>query len=54
MAINDEEQYKDVINTLKGLQKVNAPANFETDLLRRINSEKFSSKAEKKASGKDF
>ena len=50
MAINDEEQYKDVINTLKGLQKVNAPANFETDLLRRINSEKFSSKAVRKES----
>jgi len=45
---NDEKKYEDVINALKGLQEVKAPANFEADLLRRINSEKFS-KEEKKS-----
>jgi hypothetical protein len=34
---DDELKYKDVINSLKGLQKVNAPQNFETNLTRRIN-----------------
>jgi hypothetical protein len=38
---DDEQKYKDVIGTLKGLQKVNAPAHFETDLMRKINSEDF-------------
>lgn len=41
---NDEKKYEDVIKTLKGLQEVKAPANFEADLQRRINSEKFSKK----------
>ncbi|MGB5530057.1 MAG: hypothetical protein WBQ32_08805 [Ignavibacteriaceae bacterium] len=45
---NDEKKYKDVIKALKGLQEVKAPANFEADLQRRINSEKFS-KEEKKS-----
>jgi hypothetical protein len=45
---NDEKKYEDVIKALKGLQEVKAPANFETDLQRRINSEKFS-KEEKKS-----
>ena len=44
---NDEKKYEDVIKTLKGLQEVKAPANFETDLQRRINSEKFSKKEKK-------
>jgi hypothetical protein len=44
---NDEKKYEDVIKALKGLQEVKAPANFEADLQRRINSEKFS-KEEKK------
>jgi hypothetical protein len=38
---NDEKKYQDVINKLKGLKEVKAPANFEADLKRRINSEKF-------------
>ncbi len=38
MVNKDEElKYKDVIDSLKSLQKVNAPANFETNLTRRIN-----------------
>jgi hypothetical protein len=45
---NDEKKYEDVIKALKGLKEVNAPANFEADLQRRINSEKFS-KEEKRS-----
>ena len=45
---NDEKKYEDVIKALKGLQEVKAPANFEADLQRRINSEKIS-KEEKKS-----
>jgi hypothetical protein len=45
---NDEKKYEEVIKTLKGLQEVKAPANFEADLQRRINSEKLS-KEEKKS-----
>jgi len=45
---NDEKKYEDIIKSLKGLQKVNAPENFESDLQRRINFEKFS-KEEKKS-----
>lgn len=35
------QQYSEIIRTLKGLQKVKAPANFEADLMRRINSGKY-------------
>ena len=45
---NDEKKYENVIKALKGLQEVKASANFEADLKRRINSEKFS-KEEKKS-----
>ena len=45
---NDEKKYEDVIKALKGLQQVNAPENFEADLQRRINSEKYK-KEEKKS-----
>ena len=39
MALNDDElKYKNVISTLKNLPEVNAPSNFEADLMRRINS----------------
>ena len=44
---NDEKKYKDVIKALKGLQEVKAPANFEADIQRRINQEKFSKKEKK-------
>lgn len=44
---NDEKKYEDVIKALKGLQEVKAPANFEADLNRRINQEKFSKKEKK-------
>jgi hypothetical protein len=45
---NDEKKYEDVIKALKGLHEVKAPENFEADLQRKINSEKFS-KEEKKS-----
>ena len=45
---NDEKKYEKLIKDLKGLQQVKAPANFESDLKRRINDEKFS-KGEKKS-----
>lgn len=45
---NDEIKYEDVIKALKGLKEVKASANFEADLKRRINSEKFP-KEEKKS-----
>jgi len=44
---NDEKKYEDVIKALKGMQQVNAPTNFEADLQRRINQEKFSKKEKK-------
>lgn len=34
---NGEEQYGDVIKSLKSLKKVGAPPAFEADLMRRIN-----------------
>lgn len=39
--MDEEKKYEDVIKTLKGLQRVKAPANFEPDLKRKINSEKY-------------
>ena len=44
---NDEKKYQKVINTLKNLKEVKAPENFEADLRRRINSERFSNKERK-------
>lgn len=44
---NDEKKYQDIIKALKGLKEVNAPENFEADLQRRINSEKFSKEKRK-------
>ena len=39
--IDDEKKYDDLIKTLKGLQQVKAPPNFEADLKRRLNVEKY-------------
>jgi hypothetical protein len=44
---NDEKKYEVVIKALKALQEVKAPSNFEADLQRRINQEKFSKKEKK-------
>jgi len=38
---NDEKKYEEVIKALKELKQVEAPENFESDLQRRINSEKY-------------
>jgi len=37
----DDIKYKEVINILKGLPEVNAPGNFETELMRKINTGSF-------------
>ena len=39
--IDDEKKYIEVIKTLNGLQQVKAPPNFEADLKRRLNAEKY-------------
>jgi hypothetical protein len=42
MTHNDEEsRYKQATDILKQLPKINAPLNFEADLMRRINSGRF-------------
>jgi len=50
--MNDEKKYDDVIRTLKSLQQVKAPPNFEVDFKRKLNEEKFRGKS--KRSIKDF
>lgn len=42
--INDEKKYDDLIKTLKSLQQVKASPNFEADLKRRLNAEKYAKK----------
>jgi hypothetical protein len=37
----DEVRYKNIINLLKQMPKITAPLNFESDLMRRINSGNF-------------
>ncbi len=39
MDSNDDLKYQDIVKTLQKLQQVKAPAGFEADLMRRINSE---------------
>jgi hypothetical protein len=46
--IDDEKKYDDLIKTLKGLQQVKAPPNFEANLKRRLNAEKYA-KEEKRS-----
>ena len=43
-AKDDDKKYNDVIKTLNQLQEVKAPADFEAELMRKINSEKFKEK----------
>lgn len=43
----DKKKYEKLIKDLNSLQQVKAPGNFEADLKRRINSEKFSKQAKK-------
>jgi hypothetical protein len=41
IPIDDEVRYKNIINLLKQIPKVKTPPNFESDLMRRINSGNF-------------
>ena len=41
---DDDKKYNDVIKTLNQLHEVKAPADFEAELMRKINSEKFKEK----------
>jgi len=50
--INDKKKYEDLLNTLKNLQQVKASPNFEADLKRKLNEEKF--KKEEKKSFRSF
>lgn len=45
--IDEDKKYEDVIGALKNLQQVKAPPNFESDLKRRLNAEKYESAGEK-------
>ena len=49
--IDEEKKYEDVVGTLKSLQQVKAPRNFETDLKRRLNAEKYETSGEKTKRG---
>jgi hypothetical protein len=45
MIRNEEDvKYKEIISTLKSLQKVKAPAGFETELMRNINTGNYTEK----------
>lgn len=50
--INDKKKYSSLIKTLKSLQQVKAPPNFESDLKRKLNEDKNVEKS--KRSIKDF
>ena len=41
---DDDKKYNDLIRDLNQLQEVKAPANFESELMRKINSEKYEEK----------
>lgn len=44
----DDEQYKEVIESLKKLPRVDAPPDFEMNLKRKLNSLKFQEKEDKR------
>jgi hypothetical protein len=50
MKIQDENKFEDVIQKLKKLKRVDAPADFEADLKRRINAESNKTRVEIKKS----
>jgi hypothetical protein len=41
IPIDDEVRYSNIINLLRQMPRVDAPPNFESDLIRRINSGNF-------------
>ena len=45
MNLNENMEYRDVVNILKQLQQVKAPPAFETALMRKINSEQIAEKS---------
>ena len=51
---DDDKKYSDLIKNLNQLQEVKAPANFEADLMRKINSEKYIEKKEQSIWSKFF
>ncbi len=51
---DDDKKYSDLIKNLNQLQKVKAPANFEAELMRKINSEKYKEKKEQTIWSKFF
>jgi hypothetical protein len=51
---DDDKKYSDVIKTLNQLQEVKAPADFEAELMRKINSEKYTEKKEQSIWSKFF
>ena len=51
---DDDKKYNDVIKTLNQLHEVKAPADFEADLMRKINSEKYKEKKEQSIWSKFF
>ena len=51
---DDDKKYNDVIKTLNQLQEVKAPANFEAELMRKINSERYREKKEQSIWSKFF
>jgi len=46
--IDDEKKYDELIKTLNGLQQIKAPPNFEADLKRRLNAEKYAKEEKRK------
>jgi hypothetical protein len=51
---DDDKKYSDLIKNLNQLQEVKAPADFETELMRKINSEKLKAKNEQSIWSKFF
>ena len=51
---DDDKKYSDLIKTLNQLQEVKAPADFEAELMRKINSEKYKVKDLQNIWGKFF
>ncbi len=51
---DDDKKYSDVIKNLNQMQEVKAPADFEAELMRKINSEKYKEKKEQSIWSKFF
>ena len=51
---DDDKKYNDVIKTLNQLHEVKAQADFEAELMRKINSEKYKEKKEQSIWSKFF